>query len=219
MLKPMALFIRFALLLASRQLYSGTMFILLRPSRLKHVHGMSYSVDTTVREHACVYSMARNLYWNIQEAYGAGPDLPQLHIKDMKVETIVLGSEMVGQRNKQLSWIWGFSHMVNDQGTWMEDCKVSCKGSRSIYSHMTYGSGKGSLAPCKAQFERWVEEQDSIHNEAKWIPAYFLSKSESWRKLMTYSLQCSLKGHASYASYQMHAWKDFPEVQLRCFLP
>ena len=140
MLKPMALFIRFALLLASRQLYSGTMFILLRPSRLKHVHGMSYSVDTTVREHACVYSMARNLYWNIQEAYGAGPDLPQLHIKDMKVETIVLGSEMVGQCNKQLSWIWGFSHMVNDQGTWMEDCKVSCKGSRSIYSHMTYGS-------------------------------------------------------------------------------
>ena len=30
----------------------------------------------------------------------------------------------------------------------------------------------------KAQFEQWMKEQDSIHNEAKWIPAYFHAKAE-----------------------------------------
>ena len=77
---------------------------------------------------------------------------------------------------------------------------------------------KGLLC-AKAQFERWVEEQDSIHNEAKWIPAYFHSKSESWRKLMAYSLQCSLKGHASYASYQMHAWEGLSRSAVKVLSP
>ena len=95
-----------------------------------------HSVDTTVHELAHVYSMANNLYQNIQEAYGAGPHLPQLHIKDMVVETTVLGSEMVGQCNKQLSWIWGFSHTVNDQGTWMEDCKVPYAKVSDPYTHI-----------------------------------------------------------------------------------
>jgi hypothetical protein len=60
----------------------------------------------------------------------------------------------------------------------------------------------------KAQFERWLEEQDSIHNEAQWIPAYFHSKAETWRKLMVVAALGSLKGHEAYASYQMHAWEE-----------
>jgi hypothetical protein len=32
----------------------------------------------------------------------------------------------------------------------------------------------------KAQFERWKEEQYSIHNEAAWVPAYFHTKAELW---------------------------------------
>ena len=60
----------------------------------------------------------------------------------------------------------------------------------------------------KAQFERWLEEQDSIHNEAQWIPAYFHAKAETWRKLMVLSINSSLKGHQSYASCQVHAWDE-----------
>ena len=60
----------------------------------------------------------------------------------------------------------------------------------------------------KAQFERWLEEQDSIHNEAKWVPAYFNTKSKMWKKLMVSSADGSLKGHEAYASYQMQAWKE-----------
>ena len=59
----------------------------------------------------------------------------------------------------------------------------------------------------KAQFERWLEEQDSIHNEADWIPAFFQSKAESWRLHMRHSSQGSLKGHEAYASYQIYAWE------------
>jgi hypothetical protein len=64
-----------------------------------------------------------------------------------------------------------------------------------------------------------VEEQDSIHNEAKWIPAYFHSKSESWRILMVDALQGSLKGHASYASYQMHAWEGLSRSAVKALSP
>jgi hypothetical protein len=60
----------------------------------------------------------------------------------------------------------------------------------------------------KAQFEQWLEEQDSIHNEADWIPAYFHSKAEAWRVLMGISAQGILKVHEAYASYQMHAWEE-----------
>jgi len=58
----------------------------------------------------------------------------------------------------------------------------------------------------KAQFERWLEEQRSIHNEAEWVPAYFQARSEIWRKLMISAEEGSLKGHKAYASAQAHAW-------------
>lgn len=60
----------------------------------------------------------------------------------------------------------------------------------------------------KAQFEQWMEEQDSIHNEAKWIPPYFHVKAETWRKLMHTAAEGSLKEHQAYASYEMHAWEE-----------
>jgi len=82
-----------------------------------------HNVDTTVHEHARIYSMARDAYRNIRQAGGGATDLPQLHPKDLHVATLVLGSEQVGQRNTQQSWIWGFGQTVEDDGTWMDDCK------------------------------------------------------------------------------------------------
>jgi hypothetical protein len=69
--------------------------------------------------------MARDACRNIRQARTGGPDLPQLHAKDLQVATLVLGSEQAGQRNKQQSWIWNFGKSVEDDGTWMDDCKLS----------------------------------------------------------------------------------------------
>ena len=71
----------------------------------------------------------------------------------------------------------------------------------------------------KAQFERWMEEQDSIHNEAQWIPAYFHAKAETWRHLMVFAAQGSLKGHEAYASYQMHAWEELSQSSASALSP
>ena len=71
----------------------------------------------------------------------------------------------------------------------------------------------------KAQFECWLEEQDSIHNEAEWIPAYFHAKAETWRHLMVFAEQGSLKGHAAYASYQMHAWEELSQSSANALSP
>ena len=66
----------------------------------------------------------------------------------------------------------------------------------------------------KAQFEHWLEEQDSIHNEAEWIPAYFHSKAEARRHLMVSAAEGSLKGHEAYASHQMHAWEELSQSSI-----
>jgi hypothetical protein len=63
----------------------------------------------------------------------------------------------------------------------------------------------------KAQFERWMEEQSSIYNEADWVPAYFHARSEVWRKVMKTAMEMSLKGHTAYASAQMHAWEELSQ--------
>jgi hypothetical protein len=82
-----------------------------------------HSADTTVQEHACTYSMARDAYRNIRRALKDRPELPELLAKDLNVQTLILGSEKVGQRNTQLSWIWGFGKTVEDEGTWMSNCE------------------------------------------------------------------------------------------------
>lgn len=71
----------------------------------------------------------------------------------------------------------------------------------------------------KAQFERWLEEQDSIHNEAQWIPAYFHDRAETWRKLMNFAAEQSMKGHKAYASYQMHAWEELSISTVKAVSP
>jgi hypothetical protein len=83
-----------------------------------------HSVDTTVHEHARIYSMARDAFRKIRQAIPDGPDLPQLHIEDLHIATLILGSEKVGQRNKQRSWIWSFGQITEDDGTWMDECKL-----------------------------------------------------------------------------------------------
>jgi hypothetical protein len=80
------------------------------------------SVDTTVHEHARTYSMARDAYLRVQDPLGNSPELPALSITDLHVNTAILGAAQVGQRNKQLPWIWSFGTSVRQDGTWMDDC-------------------------------------------------------------------------------------------------
>ncbi|KAH8979996.1 hypothetical protein EDB86DRAFT_2835619 [Lactarius hatsudake] len=160
-----------------------------------------HSVDTNVHEHARIYSMAWDAYHKIQQASVNLLDLPKLHAEDLHVATLVLGSEPVGQRNRQKSWIWGFGHTVEDDGTWMDDFE------------------RVHWLRAKAQFERWLEEQHSIHNEAEWVPAYFHAKAEIWKTLMTIATQGSLKGHQAYASYQMHAWEELSRSSRKALTP
>jgi hypothetical protein len=71
----------------------------------------------------------------------------------------------------------------------------------------------------KAQFERWLEEQASIHNEAVWVPAYFHSKAEQWEEQMKNAAQYSQKGHAAYASQQMHSWEELSKSSEKSLAP
>ena len=71
----------------------------------------------------------------------------------------------------------------------------------------------------KAQFERWMEEQASIHNEAVWVPAYFHSKAEQWRSLMSAASQQGQHGHEAYASQQMHSWNDLSKSLEKALSP
>ncbi|KAN0138822.1 hypothetical protein V8E53_003210, partial [Lactarius tabidus] len=148
------------------------------------------SVEITVHENVCIYSMACNPYRTLHQAYLTGPDLPQLLPKDLHIATLIIGSEKTGQCNKQQSWIWSFGQTTEDNGTWMDDFE------------------RVHWLCAKAQFEQWLEEQDSIHNETCSIPSYFHSKAESWRVLKDIAAQGFLKGHEAYALYQMHAWEE-----------
>jgi hypothetical protein len=71
----------------------------------------------------------------------------------------------------------------------------------------------------KAQFERWKEEQDSIHNEAVWVPAYFQTKADCWRAWMKCATQDGLCGHAAYASRQAHAWDELARSSIKALIP
>jgi hypothetical protein len=82
-----------------------------------------HSIDTTVHEHAQNYSMARDAYLKLQDPAVQSPGLPLLLLTDLQVSTTILGAAQVGQRNKQLPWIWSFGTSVNHHGTWMNECK------------------------------------------------------------------------------------------------
>lgn len=100
-----------------------------------------HNIDATAKEHARIYSMSRDAYQRIQPIYTAGLELPQLLPQDLHVETLVLGSEQVGQRNTQQSWIWGFGKTVDDDGTWMNDCKLAISCLMFVCSHMKQLTG------------------------------------------------------------------------------
>lgn len=71
----------------------------------------------------------------------------------------------------------------------------------------------------KAQFERWKEEQYSIHNEAVWVPAYFHAKAECWKAWMVKAGEAKLSGHKAYASRQVHAWEELSRSSMKAFTP
>ncbi|KAH9019354.1 hypothetical protein EDB85DRAFT_2197813 [Lactarius pseudohatsudake] len=66
----------------------------------------------------------------------------------------------------------------------------------------------------RAQFKRWEEEQHSIHNEAKWIPAYFHAKAETWKKLM---ITAQRRIHSKGTKHMHHTrcmhGRNFPGAQ------
>ncbi len=67
--------------------------------------------------------MARDAFLKIKHAYQAVLELPQLHLEDLHVSTAILGAVQVGQRNTQLPWIWSFDTTVDQDGTWMDECR------------------------------------------------------------------------------------------------
>jgi hypothetical protein len=71
----------------------------------------------------------------------------------------------------------------------------------------------------KAQFERWKEEHDSIHNEAMWVPAYFQAKLDCWNGWMDMAAQARLPGHQAYASSQAHSWEELSRSSILALTP
>ena len=177
-----------------------------------------HSADTTVQQHARNYSMARDAYLKIKLAYEDGQELRQLRSEDLRVHTTILGAEQVGQRNKQLPWIWGFGHTDDQDGTWMDECRCFC-------IHLDFTNADSLLVDrvhwlrAKAQFQRWMEEQASIHNEAKWVPTYFHAKAEQWKVIMSPSATKGDHGHEAYASQQMHSWEELCKSAKKALSP
>ncbi len=95
-----------------------------KTQRMKtHAWNTVHGVDTTIQEHACVYSMARDACWRLRKALKKLSDLPKLHPEDLQVASHILGSAQVDQHNTQPSWIWSFGRTIEDNGTWMDSCK------------------------------------------------------------------------------------------------
>ncbi|KAI9442811.1 hypothetical protein BJY52DRAFT_1229112 [Lactarius psammicola] len=89
--------------------------------------------------------MARDSFLKIRDAYEGGPELPELRLEDLRVNTVILGATQVGQCNTQLPWIWSFGTTVDQDGTWMDEFN------------------RVHWLRAKAQFQRWMKEQASLH--------------------------------------------------------
>ena len=165
------------------------------------------TVDASVHEHAQNYSMARDAYTKVLDPSGESPELPRLQLADLRIDTSVLGAGEVGQRNKQLPWIWSFGTSEMQDGPWTDECK--CSAIPEILTILSDGTvNRVHWLRAKAQFERWKEEQDSIRNEAVWVPAYFHTMAEHWKARIDFAVQGDLSGHAAYASRQAYAWEE-----------
>ncbi|KAF8268583.1 hypothetical protein EI94DRAFT_1700161 [Lactarius quietus] len=124
-------------------------------------------------------------------------ELPTLTPQDLHVATLVLGSDKPGQCNTQQSWIWSFGQTSEDEGTWMDDFE------------------RVHWLRAKAQFEHWLEEQQSIHDEAQWVPTYFHAKAEAWKKLVVFTVKgiCIISGaHVGAAGSKISkgTFSDYP---------
>ncbi|KAI0257707.1 hypothetical protein BC834DRAFT_848761, partial [Gloeopeniophorella convolvens] len=117
-----------------------------KKSAWSSVHG----VDAGVQEHARVYSLARDMFDVLEDALPSQESLPELTKADMKVQTLVLGSNEQGQRNEQLPWIWTFGIQENNGPHWFAELQ------------------RVHWLRAKAQLERWMEEECTIKNEAHW---------------------------------------------------
>ena len=127
--RPMNPFTRFTWLWDSSQPYFAHRSELPIASKRRPMHdawNAVRSVDTTVHEHAHIYSLAHDAYWANHQAYPKGLDLPPLVPHDLHVATLVLGSDKVGQHNKQQSRIWGFGQKSEDDGMTVSNCFPSC---------------------------------------------------------------------------------------------
>ena len=85
-----------------------------------------HGVDAGVQEHARVYSLARDMFDVLEDALPSQESLPVLTKADMKVQTLVLGSNERGQRNEQLPWIWTFGIQENNGPHWFAECEWFC---------------------------------------------------------------------------------------------
>ena len=122
--RPMKLFTRFTWLWDSSQpSFTHRSELPLGQQKKTHAWNAVKGVNTTVHEHAHIYTLTCDAYRVIHWAYPKGPDLPLLVPHDLHVATLALGSDKVGQCNKQQSWIWGFGQKSEDDSTWMNDCK------------------------------------------------------------------------------------------------
>jgi hypothetical protein len=177
-----------------------------------------HSVEAAVHDHARTYSMARDAYIKSLDPSGESLALPPLKLTDLRVNTAILGAAEVGQRNKQLSWIWGFGTSTNEDGMWMDDCE--CLLSRNVWYILKGGLvNRVHWLRAKAQFERWKEEQYSLHNEAIWVPTYFHAKARLWSDWRSCAVQEQLPGHAVYASRQAHAWEELSRSSRKALTP
>jgi hypothetical protein len=178
-----------------------------------------HSVETTVHEHARIYSMARDAYRTIRHAHAAGPDLPQLRPKDLQVATLVLGSEQAGQRNKQSSWIWGFGQKTEDDGTWMGDCKLPYSIDAILMcSHIEQLKGFTGFVLRHSLRDGWKSRTASITKLNGFLHT-FITRQRHGRSSW-YSLH---RGHSKGMKH-MHRTRcihgrSFLEVQQRLFLP
>ena len=82
------------------------------------------NVDTTVHQHARNYCMARDAYLKVIDLPGESSKLPGLKPTDLRINTAILGAAEVGQRNKQLPWIWSFGISETDDKSWVDECAL-----------------------------------------------------------------------------------------------
>ena len=87
-----------------------------------------HNVDSTLSEHAHIYSMACDAYLKLNNKASVKLAMPPLNKEDLYIATMILGSEITGLRNGQKSWIWDFGNItaVCTHGVWDSVCNEVC---------------------------------------------------------------------------------------------